>query len=251
MKKIGIVLLTVVFFGCNSENAMDCLQTAGDPVKKEIVLPPFHEIIIFDRVKLYVAYGHEQKVIVKTGTNLLEEVTFSVQGGRLAIKNENTCNLIRDYKMVKVYVTSNELTYLKNGSQWEIESTNVLKYPKLTLVTEISSGSKTTHTDGGFDLKLNGEQLKIVNNGVASYYLSGKVDRMSVGFYSNDGRLEAGNLIVQDLRFYHRSSNVFIVNPQASLRGEIRSTGNVISLQRPPIVEVDEFYTGKLIFKAP
>lgn len=249
MKKIVMILCLVVFAGCNSENAIDCFQSSGSPVSKEIALPAFEKILIFDNIKLFVTYGNEQKVVVKTGTNLLKEVKFSVEANKLIIKNENSCNLLRDYKAVEVYVTSPNLTYLKNGSQWTIESTNTLKYHTLKLVTEHAADSKTTHTDSGFDLQLDCNQLHIVNNGMASYYLSGTVNELFVGFYSNDGRLEAGNLVVQHLRFYHRSSNLFIVNPQQSLRGEIRSTGNVISLNKPPIVEVEVFYTGQLIFK--
>ena len=39
-----------------------------------------------------------------------------------------------------------------------------------------------------------------------------------------------------------------IVNPQQSLRGIIRSTGDVITLNSPPIIEVEQIYTGQLIF---
>lgn len=249
MRKVCLLLVGLAFWSCNSEKAPDCLQTTGDLVTKEIELPPFEKILLFDRVKLYLTDGEKQKVVVETGENLLSEVTFSVEENKLTIKNENTCNLLRDYKMVKVYITSPNLTHLKNGSQWVVESTNTLKYPALTLRTEISSSSKTSHTDSGFNLKLACEELHIVNNGMASYFLSGNVKNMFVGFYSNDGRLEASNLLVQNLRFYHRSSNLFLVNPQKSLRGEIRSTGDVISRNKPAIVEVEEFYTGKLIFE--
>lgn len=249
MKKACLLLLGLVFWSCDSEKSPDCLQTTGDLVVKEIQLPPFEKILLFDRVKLYITHGEKQKVIVKTGKNLLPEVTFSVDEKKLSIKNENSCNLLRDYKTVKVYVTSPNLTHLKNGSQWVVESTNVLKYPTLTLRTEISANSETSHTDSGFNLQLACEELHIVNNGMASYFLSGKVKNMFVGFYSNDGRLEASDLLVQNLRFYHRSSNLFLVNPQKSLRGEIRSTGDMISLNKPAIVEVKEFYTGKLIFE--
>lgn len=249
MKNVVFILCLLVCGGCDSENAMDCFQASGSSVSKEIALPAFEKILVFDNIKLFVTYGNEQKVVVKTGENLLEEVKFSVEANKLIIKNENSCHLVRDYKAVKVYVTSPNLTYLKNGSQWVIESTNTLKYTKLKLVTENASNSKTSHTDSGFDLQLDCNQLNIVNNGMASYYLSGSVNELFVGFYSNDGRLEAGNLVVQQLRFYHRSSNLFIVNPQQSLRGEIRSTGDVISLNKPPIVEVETFYTGQLIFR--
>ena len=40
-----------------------------------------------------------------------------------------------------------------------------------------------------------------------------------------------------------------IVNPQQSLTGEIRSTGDVITVNTPSTINVDEYYTGRLIFE--
>jgi hypothetical protein len=42
-----------------------------------------------------------------------------------------------------------------------------------------------------------------------------------------------------------------ILYPIQSIKGEIRSSGNVIAKNRPPIVKVETFYTGRLIFEAP
>ena len=42
---------------------------------------------------------------------------------------------------------------------------------------------------------------------------------------------------------------IFRVNPLNSIRGEIRGTGDIIAVNRPEIVEVDEFFTGRLIFE--
>ena len=36
-----------------------------------------------------------------------------------------------------------------------------------------------------------------------------------------------------------------IVNPQQSISGQIRGTGDVISINEPPIVEVERLYTGQ------
>ena len=251
MKKVTIILFLIAFSGCDSEKAVDCFQSAGKLMTKEIVLPNFEEILILDRVKLYLTYGETQKVLVKTGANLLGEIKLSVEENSLILKNENTCNMVREYKSVEIYVTSPNLTSVRNGSQWIVESTNTLVYPNLTLLTEDFNGEGKSHTNGGFDLQLDCDTLKIVNNGYAVYFLSGKAKQLSVGFYAGDGRLEASELIVQELEVFHRSSNQMIVNPQASLRGEIRSTGDVISLNRPPVVEVEEFYTGKLVFETP
>ena len=40
-----------------------------------------------------------------------------------------------------------------------------------------------------------------------------------------------------------------LVNPQESIRGSIRSVGNVISFNRPAEIDVQEDYKGKLIFR--
>ena len=40
-----------------------------------------------------------------------------------------------------------------------------------------------------------------------------------------------------------------VVNPQQSLEGQLRGTGNLISVNEPPVVEVERIYTGQLIFE--
>jgi len=39
-----------------------------------------------------------------------------------------------------------------------------------------------------------------------------------------------------------------VVNPILSLAGELRGTGNLISVNEPSVVDVERFYTGNLIF---
>jgi len=39
------------------------------------------------------------------------------------------------------------------------------------------------------------------------------------------------------------------VNPQETLTGELRGTGDLISLNNPSVIEVEQYYTGKLIFE--
>ena len=71
---------------------------------------------------------------------------------------------------------------------------------------------------------------------------------MSIGFFAGSGRFEGEDLIAQQVTINHRGSNDMIVNPQQSLTGVIRGTGDVISLNQPPIVDVEIIYTGDLIF---
>ena len=93
------------------------------------------------------------------------------------------------------------------------------------------------------------EELIILANGLSNFYLTGSADKANIGLYAGDSRVEAENLIINELVIYHRSTNKMIVNPQESIIGQIRSLGDVISKNRPPIVDVKEYYTGKLIFE--
>ena len=76
------------------------------------------------------------------------------------------------------------------------------------------------------------KNIQVLNNQIRSLY----------------SRVEASDLIIQNLNIFHRSTNKMIVNPQQSITGEIRSLGDVISKNIPPVVEVTEYYTGTLIF---
>ena len=60
--------------------------------------------------------------------------------------------------------------------------------------------------------------------------------------------MEAADFLIQDLIVFHRSTNKIIVNPQVSIVGEIRSLGDVISKNEPSLIDVTEYYTGRLIF---
>ena len=138
---------------------------------------------------------------------------------------------------------------IKNSSGLTVSSHGVLNYTNLKLVSEDFNDKTVTHTDGDFNLHVNSDKIDIVVNNLSSVFMSGSVNDLSIGFYSGDARFEGSNLIVQNIDIFQRSSNDMIVNPQQSITGEIRGTGDVIAVHRPPLVDVEEFYTGKLIFK--
>lgn len=248
-RKLVLYLCLVFVLGsCNSEDAPGCIQTKGKEISTEIDLPSFEKIAIKSNVKLYLTYSEKQAVRLETGENLVEDVKFAVQGDQLLITNEHTCNFFRDYETVKVFVSLPELTELRNGSPYEIESTNLLHYPDITLISE-NDQEADYYNDGDFKLQLNADKISIVNNGFSNYFLSGATNTLKVGFYNGGGRLEAENLIAKNVRIYHRGTNKIIVNPRQSLTGELVGTGDLIAVNHPAIVEVEELYTGRLIFE--
>ena len=249
MKKLFFYISIIFIFSCDSEQANDCLQVEGRSVVKEIQLESFEEITVYGGIKLFLTYGETQEIRLETGENLVNDISFEVRENRLHLKNNNTCNFFREYDATRVYVTLPQLRYLRNGSQFTVESTNVLPYSNLTLVSEDAEGNSDYYTNGDFQLQLNAEQITIVNNNLSDYFLSGQVENLQIGFYNGDGRFEGEQLIAQHINVYHRGSNKMIVNAQQSLTGTLYSTGDLIAKNHPNEVEVEELYTGSLIFE--
>ena len=241
--------LLFLFTGCDSENGWDCTQKAGDIVETEFTVQPFTKIIVWERVKLFIKQGDVQKVVVETGENLMNDVKVTVVDGKLEIRNNNACNLVRDYGLTKVYVTTPNITDLRSSTGLLIESIGVLKFPSLSLASEDQMNEDEYHIDGDFRLDLEVGHLNVVANGLSKFYLNGSANSASLGLYAGDCRIFAENLIVQELNIYHRSTGEMVVNPQQSIKGKIVSLGNVISKNRPPTVEVEELYRGRLIFE--
>ncbi|MCF4101998.1 DUF2807 domain-containing protein [Gillisia sp. M10.2A] len=252
MKKLYFIIFSLLFIcSCDTEDAPGCFKKAGDIVIDEVEVAPFNEIIVYERVKLFIEQGPVQKIVIETGKNLRKDVSVSVENNRLSIRNENSCNLFREYDLTKVYVTLPNLTWLQNSSGSAVESIGQLKLDNLWLRSVNQEDDLSIHTDGDFILDLHVQSLRITNDNVSNYFLKGKAENFNAFFAAGDGRLEATDLIVQNYEIFHRGTNKMIVNPQKSIKGEIRSSGDVIAKNRPPIVNVEEFYTGKLIFEVP
>ena len=80
---------------CNSENASDCFKTTGKIVNLEVNVPGFDKIVVNRDIELIIKEGTEQKVVIETGKNLLNDVEASVLDGRLILANNNSCNYLR------------------------------------------------------------------------------------------------------------------------------------------------------------
>ncbi len=249
MNKIVYLVIAFVFLACDSENGSDCFKKEGAIVQREIDLDLFTEIIVFQRVQLFIEKGAIQKVIVESGENLIDDVEVNVDGNLLSLINNNSCNVIRDYDITKVYVTSPNITEIRNSSGLEVTSIGVLTYPALKLVSQIIENEDDYHNDGNFKLTLDVEEIKIISNGYSSFRLSGNADKAFFNTFSGNGHILAENLTVNEITLFHRSTGKMIVRPMEAIRGKIMGIGNVIAKNRPPIIDVEELYTGKLIFE--
>lgn len=249
MKKLLLIGLIFTLFSCDSENSWDCLQTAGDTVLKEFVLSEFSKIRIEDDVTLYLKQGEIQQVKLETGENLVSDISVSVEGETLVVKDRNNCNLVRDYGITKFFVTAPNITEIRNSSAFDVIGEGVLHFPKLSLVSNSGSGPETIRKSGDFYLEVDCESFRVAANGQSVFYIIGTADAANLNFADEFPRFEGKDFFVNNLTVLQRSANKMIVNPQQSMVGEIRATGDIVSHNRPPVIDVKEFFTGRLIFK--
>lgn len=232
---------------CDSENANDCFQTAGNTIQEFREVPEFSRILVNRDITLIVEEADEYAVLIETGSNLLNDVSALVVNDQLILTDDNTCNFVRDFGITKITVFTPTLTEIRTSTQYETTSNGILNFENLTLISE-SFNMPGTFTVGDFRLSIAAENIDIAANGLSSYFLDGTVNNLRVRFFAGAGRFEGRNLIAQNVDIFHRGGNDMVVNPQQSIIGQIVSTGDVIAINQPPNVEVEVLFTGQLIF---
>lgn len=246
MKNILILAgFLILFSGCSKPG--DCVESAGDITTKEFDVPDFDKIIVYEGISLVVTQGPEYKVEVKTGENLIEGIEVKVDKANnfLSLKDNTNCNWVRDYGNTTVYVTAPNIIELHSKTGNTISSNGILTYPILRLFSmDLTDGVGT----GDFDIQVNNYQTVIENNNVSRYYISGQTDNLSINFYDGNGRFLGENLNAKWIDVFHRGSNDMIVKPIDSITGKMVSIGNVILKNTPPIVDVQQLYSGHVIY---
>ena len=243
-----LLLMIISFQSCNSENAPDCFQDTGEITREVVSVADFDKITVFENVTLVIQQGSTQKVEIETGEYLRNEVQAIVENGRLVLTDTNDCNYVREYGTTIVYVTTPNLSEIRSSTGFPIKSDGVLSFNSLSLLSESFSVPEAETTDGSFDLELDVNSLGITVNGIAYFKIKGQAINFNLNIAAGDSRIEASELVAQNVNLNHRGSNDVLINPQIRLTGVLRGTGDVLSYNRPTEVSVEELYNGRLIF---
>lgn len=242
MKKFIVLLLNLLFVSCGLSE--DCFKNAGSTVVKELPIADFDKIRVHSGIALVVKEGVDFKVKIEAGENIIGNIDVQKQGDFLIVKDQSTCNWTRDYKAATVYVTTPNLIEIHSKTEQDIRSDGILSFPILRLFSLDGSGESGT---GDFYLTLNNGQTVVESNYIANFYLNGYSNELLLNFYFGDGRFYGENLEVENIKVFHRGSNDMIIKPIQSVTGKIESTGNVILKNNPPIIDVQQLFTGILI----
>lgn len=238
---------SLVLVSC--EKPSDCVESTGAIITKEVEVSSFNRIEVLQGIEMIITQGPEYKVQIKTGENLMDNIEVIQNGNVLSLKDNTTCNWVREFGQTKIYVTAPNLEEIYSKTERNISSNGVLTYPVLRLfaLDDEGDGREGAGT-GDFFIAINNYQLVVQNNNVSRYFISGQTNEAIIDFYAGDGRIEAPNLTVQTVKVFHRGSNDMILKPMQSIIGRMVSTGNIILKNNPPIVNVEQLYQGHVIY---
>lgn len=253
MKKIVVAISFFLVFICVASSLMlvscekpsDCIKSTGAIITKEFEVASFENIYVNKGIGLEITQGPEFKVVVKTGENLMADISVIVENNALVLRNNTSCNWVREYGHTTVYVTAPNITEIHSKTERDIVSNGVLTFPILRLIA-VDQGQGAATND--FHVQVDNYQTVIENNNVSRFFISGRTNEALLNFYDGNGRFEGENLIAKSIKVFHRGSNDMIVFPTESITGKMVSTGNIILKNVPPVVAVEQLYQGHVIY---
>lgn len=248
MKKLLLPIFLLLLL-TNCEKPGDCIKSAGPMASKVFDGLTFSRLMVKKGIGVVLRQGDVTTVEVRTGENLINDIEVKLSGDMLSLEDNTTCNWTRDYGETTVYISVPNLTDIFLKSEKDITSDGVLIFPTLHLISMDPNDGFPGVGTGDFILNLRCDNsLTIDNNDVSRFFLSGTANEMHVNFYESGGILHGEDLVAHTVEVYHRGTNDMIVHPVDKINGDIYNIGNVISVNRPPIVEVTQHYNGRLIF---
>lgn len=243
MKKFNLFYILVPFlmFSIGCENGgFDCVQKAGTEITRKIELPSFHSINAYDGINIIIKQGNTQEITLQAGENLMGEIIVGVDtAGFLNIQNENSCNWVRSYRDINLYITTDTLFLVNQYGYGTIRSEGILTFPSVTINAKDGVGDITLEVDN--------QRLYLVSNTIGNFYLSGRTEAFIIGNYYSNGRFLAKDLIAKKATINHLGSNTIEVNATESLSGSIQGLGDIVYYGDPEVLDVEITGEGKLI----
>jgi hypothetical protein len=239
-----LLLLAGLFFlfnSCKKENRCDCLKSRGETVLESRSLADFSTLRVYDKIDVYFTQDTTLTapvVQVKTGKNLVPNISTRVEGGELSIENRNKCNFVRgEHNDVTVYITAPYVKYFVQEGVGSIFGTNT--------VTQ-DSVDCTIKNSGDIRLAVNTRNVTGHMHGIGDLYLEG----LANSFFTHtvgQGFINAEGFRVGYAFVVFKSNGLAHVNVTGQLDGMVASTGDLYYTGNPAVVNVEVTGKGKLI----
>lgn len=248
MKKRLFLLMVCLAFFVRCSAPENCFKSSGAPTEKTVDVSqmPFTKIEVNPGIALVVSQSDAYSVQILSGENVIDDVTSEVIDGKLILKQDSGCNLTRSYNPTTIRVSCPNLEEIYSNSDQTVRSEGVLTNTILRLFSMDFFGGVGT---GDFDIQVNNAQVVVEANHVAAFHIKGHTNQLLLNIYNGTGRFFGEELLAEEVVVFHRGSNDLIVHPVQVLRGDLYSTGNLISVTHPQTLEINQHYSGQLLFQ--
>jgi hypothetical protein len=234
-----VACLVILFANCRPK---DCFQSAGEPTMIQRELKPFHQIEIYNYFNVFLKSDTANKVEIKAGAKIVQNIETLVTDSVLVIKDLNRCNFIKGYAEKELYISVDSLTKVVVHDGLNLYSTDTLKEANLEILYLSDIGHCNITIDCSFFSFSNWYASgNFIFKGKTNYlYLSTEVT--SHVFADS---LQAGSCYVSN-----NSMGDCHVSTNGALQALIKNSGNIFYFGSPsPLILEEKTGSGKLIKK--
>ncbi len=243
MQKIWILLLVLagLLLSCEKSPLSDCFNSTGPITTVEREVDNFNSILLRHNVNLHLRQAGKNKITVKAGSNLMKKIRTEVnENGQLEIRNDNSCNWVRSFEIpIDVYLDFVKLDSIEYRSVGDLLSEETLFLDTLKL--DVLEGA------GKIELQLNARIIYCgMPNGTADVVLKGFC-QISYLYTTGLGRIDNRGLHSKYVYVNNKSSNDVYLQATVELGATIENIGNIYYSGNPPVINLNQIGTGKLI----
>lgn len=240
LASVGLIFL---FWQCSFLD--DCLQSSGNTETKTLSMPAFQHVEVGERVAVILEKAENHEIVITTGSNLMPKMEAKVEDGVLKLSDHNTCNWTRSFGTTQILVRTPTLENIFVHTEQTIQSQGVLEFPVIRFIAMNSNGRVSV---GEVDVEVQCQQLVIESNSDTFFKIRGNTPQANINFYNGLGFFYGEALNIQQLQVFHRGVHDIRVKVSNQVTGKLLSTGNLVLFQMPNLVNVEQLYTGTVIY---
>ncbi len=232
------IILLLFSFSCKKENRGDCFKSAGEIVEEIRLFSGIDTVEIERYVDVIFVQDTVEKVIVKSGRNLLPLIKTIQIDKKLYIRNHNTCDWVRKYKIpYEVYVHVKSVKGINANGTGKIYSLNKLSGDYLKI-------SNTAMSEIALDL--NYKDIIVYVFGFGNLTLKGNAGMIDA-FLGGSCNINFKEIPCAFGYISTSSTGDTYINAFKELGVNIRGRGNVFYSGNPQIVRENYTDKGRLI----
>jgi hypothetical protein len=228
LKYFLFLLVVGSFVSCQKPG---CFEDGGAIVVTDRKANPFTKIELYNNINLVLKQDTVEKLKVEGGRHLLPNISTNIEGGALIIRNNISCNWLRNpNEVITVYASVKRLEEVLYNGSGNITSTNTLTSDRLFFYSHEGAGNVNVSMQAG----LGGAYIHQEN---ADITLSGSCTRF-FSYTNARGTIDFKNLQVAQMVIEYGGVRDATIQVTDSLNAILYHTGNLYYKGSPGVKKV-------------